>query len=536
MESSSSFVILSVFISLFLLTSPCKASAQEDFLQCLASHSNQSMPQVYVPKSPSFLSVLQSSIYNLRFTSPATPKPQFIITPNHESQIQALVVCSKKHGLKITTRSGGHDFEGLSYRANVPFVLIDLVNFRTIDVNIRDNSAWVQAGATLGEVYYRIAEKSPAHGFPAGACPTVGVGGHISGGGFGLMVRKFGMAADHVLDARIINAKGEILDRKTMGEDLFWAIRGGGVTSFGVLLAWKIRLVPVPPTVTVSIITKTLQQGATELVHKWQSVASYGIPNELSIALHIGVVDTGSNNGTGTQLGRTVQATFTTLFLGPTTQLLQVMEKKFPELGMKQEDCKEMRWVESTVRTSGFPDGTPVDILLNRSSLPKTTFKAKSDFVTRPIPKVGLEGIWKRFLKEERPELVIGVWGGRVNRISEHKIAFPHRAGNMYLIDYVTNWDEKEGQEASARHMSWIRELYDYMTPYVSKSPRIAFLNYKDLDLGRVKINGATFVDPRIWGRMYFKSNFPRLVKAKSNVDPENFFSGEQTIPPTITK
>ncbi|KAK9123384.1 hypothetical protein Sjap_012986 [Stephania japonica] len=483
MESSSSFLILSVFISLFLLTSPWKASAQEDFLQCLASHSKQSMPQVYAPKSPSFLSVLQSSIYNLRFTSPATPKPQFIITPNHESQIQALVVCSKKHGLKITTRSGGHDFEGLSYRANVPFVLIDLVNFRTIDVNIRDNSAWVQAGATLG--------------------------GHISGGGFGLMVRKFGMAADHVLDARIINAKGEILDRKTMGEDLFWAIRGGGVTSFGVLLAWKIRLVPVPPTVTVSIITKTLQQGATELVHKWQSVASYGVPNELSIALHIGVVDTGSNNGTGTQLGRTVQATFTTLFLGPATQLLQVMEKKFPESG------NEARRL---------------------SSLPKTTFKAKSDFVTRPIPKVGLEGIWKRFLKEERPELVIGVWGGRVNQISEHKIAFPHRAGNMYLIDYVINWDEKEGKEASARHMSWIRELYDYMTPYVSKSPRTAFLNYKDLDLGRVKINGATFVDPRIWGRMYFKSNFPRLVKAKSNIDPENFFSGEQTIPPTITK
>ncbi|KAK9099407.1 hypothetical protein Syun_026452 [Stephania yunnanensis] len=197
-SSSSSFVILSAFIiSFFLLaSSPSKALAQQhNFLQCVASHSNQSMPQLYVPKSPSFLSVLQSSIYNLRFTSPATPKPLFIITPNHESQIRAVVVCSKKHGLKITVRSGGHDFEGLSYRANVPFVLIDLVNFRTIDVNIKDNNAWVQAGATLGEVYYRIAEKSPVHGFPAGACPTVGVGGHISGGGFGLMVRKYGMAA-----------------------------------------------------------------------------------------------------------------------------------------------------------------------------------------------------------------------------------------------------------------------------------------------------------------------------------------------------
>ncbi|KAK9099406.1 hypothetical protein Syun_026451 [Stephania yunnanensis] len=300
-------------------SSPSKALAQQhNFLQCVASHSNQSMPQLYVPKSPSFLSVLQSSIYNLRFTSPATPKPLFIITPNHESQIRAVVVCSKKHGLKITVRSGGHDFEGLSYRANVPFVLIDLVNFRTIDVNIKDNSAWVQAGATLGEVYYRIAEKSPVHGFPAGACPTVGVGGHISGGGFGLMVRKYGMAADHVLDARIINVKGEILDRKTMGEDLFWAIRGGGVTSFGVLLAWKIRLVPVPLLILVSTMAKTLEQDATKLVHKWQSSCKLWRSDELSIALHIGVVDTSNNNnGTGIRSRRTIQATFTTLFLGP---------------------------------------------------------------------------------------------------------------------------------------------------------------------------------------------------------------------------
>ncbi|KAK9101402.1 hypothetical protein Scep_024832 [Stephania cephalantha] len=299
-SSSSSFVILSAFIiSFFLLTSsPWKALAQQDnFLQCIASHSNQSMPQLYVPKSPSFLSVLQSSIYNLRFTSPATPKPLFIITPNHESQIRAVVVCSKKHGLKITVRSGGHDFEGLSYRANVPFVLIDLVNFRTIDVNIKDNSAWVQAGATLGEVYYRIAEKSPVHGFPAGACPTVGVGGHISGGGFGLMVRKYGMAADHVLDARIINAKGEILDRKTMGEDLFWAIRGGGVTSFGVLLAWKIRLVPVPPTVILCIYhSKNLRTRRNETCSQVAIACKLWRSDELSIALHVGVVDTGNNN------------------------------------------------------------------------------------------------------------------------------------------------------------------------------------------------------------------------------------------------
>ena len=75
-----------------------------------------------------------------------------------------------------------------------------------------------------------------------------------------------------------------------------------------------------------------------------------------------------------------------------------------------------------------------------------------------------------------------------------------------------------------------IRELYDFMTPYVSKSPRRAYLNYRDLDIG-VAHNFA-YEEGKVYGETYFVDNFDRLVRVKSKVDADNFFRNEQSIPP----
>ncbi|KAL5725765.1 cinnamyl-alcohol dehydrogenase [Ranunculus cassubicifolius] len=521
MNTSSSTIpaLLSTLFSLVLLST--SVSVHENFLQCLT---DPSIP-IYTPNTSYFPSVLESSVRNLRFSTPTTRKPELIITPLNEAHVQSAVMCSGKYRLHLRIRSGGHDYEGLSYVSDVPFVILDLVNIASINVDAKKGIAWVQAGATIGQLYYQISEKSRNYAFPAGVCPTVGIGGHFSGGGYGMLLRKYGLAGDNIVDARIVNVDGKILTRKTMGEDLFWAIRGGGGASFGVVLSWKIKLVPVPDIVTVFRVNRDLGQGATQLVEKWQYFADK-LPEDLFIRIVVNVVNS-------TQKGekKTIEASFQALFLGESEKLMSIMERNFPELGVKRGDYNEMSWIQAILFFAGFSVDGPTNVLLDRTPLnPVEYFKAKSDYVTEPISETGLKGIWNLMLEENRPEVIFSPYGGIMSKIPESAIPFPHREGNLYKIQHLIYWDEG-GSKVSRERIDWIRRLYGYLAPYVSKSPRAAYINYRDLDLGQSKNGTASYSEARAWGYKYFKDNFDRLVKVKSKVDPGNFFRNEQSIP-----
>ncbi|CAH9109940.1 unnamed protein product [Cuscuta epithymum] len=518
-------VIISLLLILWLSSHKTSASNPlEEFQHCLLCASSESQSPVtnhdiiYTAANSSFLSILQSSIKNTRFNTSNTPKPLIIATPREEFEVQYIINCAKELGLRVRVRSGGHDYEGLSYTTrsnNDPFLVIDLINFKNITIDVFRKTAWVGSGSTVGELYYSISQKSRTLGFPAGVCHSIGIGGHISGGGYGTLLRKYGLAADNVIDARLVDANGTILDRKSMGEDLFWAIRGGGGNTFGIVLSWKVQLVDVPENVTVFNVGRTLEQNATNLVHKWQSVAPK-LPKELFIR----VIALGTSNST--------LALFQSLFLGPIDKLLPILGESFPELGVTRQDLTEMRWIDSTLYFDGIQNVTDYKALFN--TIPNKGkpyfFKAKSDYVKEPMSIEGLEGVW-RFLGEDRAGLIIlSPYGGRMDEISESAIPFPHRAGNLYKILYLVSWGE-DGDDASEMHIGWIRRLYNYTTPFVSKSPREAYINYRDLDIGLDEMGRNNFE----WGSKYFKNNFNQLAMVKTRVDPENFFRNEQSVP-----
>ncbi|KEH37085.1 putative tetrahydroberberine oxidase [Medicago truncatula] len=515
-------VLLSLFPFGFATNSP-----QNIFIQCLVNNSEPSNPiieSIFTQNSPSFPSILQAYIRNLRFNTTKTPKPFLIITPLHVSHIQASIICGQKHNFQMKIRSGGHDYEGVSYVSNVPFFILDMFNLRSIEIDINTETAWIQSGATLGEVYYRIAEKSKTHAFAAGVCPTVGVGGHVSGAGYGNLMRKYGTSTDNVLDAEIIDSKGRLLDRKSMGEDLFWAIRGGGGANFGVVLSYKIKLVKVPKIVTVFEVQRTLEQNASDIVYNWQHVAPT-TSNDLFIRLILEVVKDAKNGA------KTIRATFISLFLGDSKTLVSLMNETFPQLGLREQDCIETSWLQSVFLWDNIKIDTPFKILLERQPQLLRYLKRKSDYVKEPISKEGLEGIWKKMIELEKGVMFFNPYGGKMDEISPTETPLPHRAGNLWKIQYQANWNE-EGEEVTFYHINVTRELYKYMTPFVSKNPRQAYLNYKDLDLG-INHHGffSSYSQGSVYGIQYFKDNFHRLVEIKTKVDPSNFFRNEQSIP-----
>jgi len=529
MKFLSSYFTFATAIAILFSFEPPSVDTHKNFVQCLYNYphiTNSISNVVYTQTNPSYSSILGMSIRNSRFFNRSS-KPQVIVTPLDVSHIQATIICSQRHGLQIRTRSGGHDYEGLSYVAEVPFVILDLFNLQQITVDVENRTAWVQAGATLGELYYTISQKSKTLGFPAGVCATVGTGGHFSGGGYGSLMRKYGLAADNIIDAHIIDVNGNLLDRKAMGEDLFWAIRGGGGASFGVIVAWKIKLVPVPSTVTVFNVARTLEENATEIIQKWQLVA-----NKMDERIFIRVdVKKANSSEHGKQ---TIQANFVSMFQGGVEELIPLMQKSLPELGLDRKDCTETSWIGSVIFANAVLVGSSVneapEVLLNRTRFRPGINKAKSDYVRKPIPVEGLQGLWRLLYEVPDGELQFAPYGGRMDEISDSEISFAHRSGYIFHIHYVVVWEE-EGDEAAQRYMNWIRKVYKYMEPYVSNSPRAAYVNYRDLDIG-INNNGYTSYDQAsIWGVKYFGNNFRRLATVKTKVDPHNFFKNEQSIP-----
>ncbi|MDQ6837989.1 MAG: FAD-dependent oxidoreductase, partial [Actinomycetota bacterium] len=168
--------------------------------------------------------------------------PAYVRLCSSPHDVVAAVRAAREHGLRVTVRGGGHCYEDFVY-GNDGGVVIDLTAMTDVYLDPAEGWYVIEAGATLFDVYSTL-EKQYGVTIPGGSCYSVGAGGHITGAGYGLLSRRYGLTVDHLTAVEVVHVDGEGTvrcdgfgtDGATPDEQLMlWGCKGGGGGNFGIV-------------------------------------------------------------------------------------------------------------------------------------------------------------------------------------------------------------------------------------------------------------------------------------------------------------
>ncbi|MCY4362530.1 MAG: FAD-binding oxidoreductase [Gammaproteobacteria bacterium] len=184
--------------------------------------------------------------------------PDAIMRAQSEQDVISAVKYATDNGLKVSTRSSGHNSTGAALRDSG--LLIDLALLRDVEIDAGRKTARVQP-ALWSEQLVREAGK---HGlaFPAAHCPTVALGGYLLGGGAGWNHAHWGSVACHsIKSADVILAGGRKVTASAASHpDLYWAVRGVGPGFFGIVTGFELQLYPLPGAIYTSMYIAPLDE------------------------------------------------------------------------------------------------------------------------------------------------------------------------------------------------------------------------------------------------------------------------------------
>jgi FAD/FMN-containing dehydrogenase len=204
-------------------------------------------------------------------------QPALIAVCETPSDVQAAVRTARQHDLPISVRGGGHDWAGRALRHNG--LVIDMSHMRRVDVDPLASVATIEGGTTGIDV----TSVTVPYGLVAatGNCGAVGMVGLTTGGGYGPLTPRYGLALDDLLAAEVVLPDGKIVHcDERENPDLFWAIRGAG-GNFGVITSMRVRLHTIRQ-VLAGVMLFPWSQAESVLGGYAESIAH--APDELSIS------------------------------------------------------------------------------------------------------------------------------------------------------------------------------------------------------------------------------------------------------------
>ncbi|CAO3568871.1 unnamed protein product [Mortierella alpina] len=467
---------------------------------CLESIESSANSSLITAPSPEYN--LQRFGYDRNFDY----RPVAIYYPASNANVAAAIRCAAAYGVSVAPRSGGHSYEGYSVGGKDGSLVIDLKHFQQFSVDSTSGVAIIGAGTRLGPLYSKL-WNAGNYLIASGVCPTVGIGGIALGGGIGMAARKYGMTTQNVVGMSLIDADGKVRRvSASANPDLFWALRGAGGGSFGVVTEFQIQIHKAPPSMVIMQLTYPLSTYRS-VIHAFDT---WGVsaPDDLYAGL---VFD--RNN-----------VTVYVTFLG-CSDAAQVAFAPFISLAgePRQMNTIELSWYQAVTRMGGKYGGT-----LESPDLSRFRYhRGRSLVYRKPMSVKEMDTIYKYLHTVPAPKggletyVVFEMWGGKINRPDHPPSAFDNHRNVTYSVQFGVVWNFSDAEFGSdcLECMHWSRLLAQEMQAAYSSGPNLeAYQNYMERDLPN-----AMFA--------YYGDNLPRLQTIKESVDPHNVFSFPQSIP-----
>jgi hypothetical protein len=497
---------------------------------------------------------------NLRFPSveaDAAGRVEYCQSPEDAASALQKVIDA---GLRPTVRSSGHCYE--DFVVNNPNGAILDVSMLNQVTSASDGSGpyHVQPGAMLGNIYQEFYKRANVV-LPGGTCFTVTAGGHVSGGGYGLLVRSHGITVDWIssVDILTVDARGKVVVRhvdKNDDPDLFRALRGGSGSNFGLITGFTFNELPTAPFDVVHANISFDWDGMTQdrFVRILTTFGEYWEKNDqnketkgLYAMLELRSKFSG-RFGIDALLFNSEPNTRNVDLLTNFLDLFQTC-KPLAEapVGYTGEDNRRANggygmflrppagdsvcygehilsrssWIEATVEESGLSIGGGARA------------KYKSAYMKKAFTPAESLALYKQLTGENSRGLILAIdsYGGTTNNLDRAKDTAIAQRSSVMKLQYQTYWQDPKDDAARLKGM---RDLYTETystdavdqahlgTPFPNEYYEGCYMNYPDVDM----------LEHDYWPQLYYGTGdlYPFLQKVKKKYDPHNIFHHAMSI------
>lgn len=442
--------------------------------------------RVVTPKDSDYNDVRQ--IWNAMIDK----KPAMLVQCATAADAQEALLYARDNDMEFSIRGAGHNIAGNSLCQGG--MVIDFQEMKGVKVDAANRKAYVEPGATLGDVDQACQQHGLA--FPVGINSTTGIAGLTLGGGFGWLSRKYGMTIDNLLSANVITADGEALKAsETENSDLFWAIRGGG-GNFGIVTQFEFALHEIGTEVFAGLI-----------------VFPYAQAKQVLNAYRDYILSTPPEFNTWVVMRKAPPLPF----LPESVHGTEVVVMAVCYFGTAEQGEK----LTAPIRNFGTPVGEHVGMS------PYLGWQQAFD----PLLTPGFRNYWKSHnfislsdglfdamieyagkLPSPHCEIFIGLLDGKLNEVASDATAYTAR-DMKFVLNVHGRWEKASEDEHC---IGWARDFFQASAPFASGGAYVNFMTEEESD--RVKAAYGT--------------NYKRLAELKAKYDPTNQFRMNQNIKP----